>query len=104
MKKLLFLTAIMACFALLIGQMAVAAENGANLFKTHCAGCHGQKAERSVGGTDPIGGKPSADIDKMLHGFKAGTFGGPMKGTMENVVRNLDDAQMKALSDYVSTL
>ena len=98
MKRILGIISSMACLVLLMGQMTVAAEDGAAVFKRQCAGCHGQKAERSTGGTQAIHGQ---DIQKMLIGYKDGSFGGKQKATMQNVVKKLSGDDIKAVSDFV---
>jgi len=78
--------------------------DGAKLFVT-CAGCHGAKAEKkALGASQVIGGWDAKKIEDALHGYKAGTYGGAMKGVMAGQVAKLDDAKIKALAEYISTL
>lgn len=44
------------------------------------------------------------EIAKMLEGYKAGTFGGPMKGIMKGQVATYSDADIKAVSAYIAGL
>lgn len=84
---------------------AVAADDGAVLFETHCQACHGPDAGRPpVPGITPIKGRSSDELLKMLNGFKDGTFGGAEKQVMEGVVKPLSEDQLKTLADYVSKL
>ena len=72
---------------------------------TVCAGCHGQKAEKKALGTSKvIGGWDAAKIENALKGYKAGTYGGAMKGVMQGQAAKLDDAKIKAVAEYISTL
>jgi cytochrome c553 len=97
MKKILVL-------ASLLFATSIFAADGATLFKT-CATCHGAKAEKAaLNKSQVIGGWDAAKIEAALHGYKAGTYGGPLKGTMAAQVKNLDDASIKALASYISSL
>ena len=103
MKKILVAFSAIVC--LFSFSTAFAAEDAAGLYKSHCQGCHGADGSRSpASGVAPIGGQRSADILKMLNGYKAGTYGGQRKQTMEGVAERLSDEQMKSVSDYVSKL
>ena len=103
MRKILIpLSAVLAlgCFS-----VAFAADDAAALFKTQCQSCHGADGGRAPApGVDPIKGQSAADLLKKLDGYKDGTFGGPRKQLMENVVKRLPDDQLKVLADYAATL
>ena len=43
------------------------------------------------------------DIVNALEGYKKGTYGGPMKGTMKAQVAPLSDADIKALAEHISS-
>ena len=87
-----------------LGALSLAMANGAALYKK-CAGCHGQKAEKkALGRSAIIQGWDSVKIANSLTGYKDGTYGGPMKGVMKGQVAGLDDAKIKALSDYIAGL
>ena len=78
--------------------------DGKALFTT-CAGCHGQKGEKkALGMSQVIGGWDAAKTENALKGYKAGTYGGAMKGVMQGQAAKLDDAKIKALAQYISTL
>jgi cytochrome c553 len=51
-----------------------------------------------------IQGWSQEKILAALHGYKDGTYGGAMKGIMKGQALKLDDAQMKALAQYISKL
>jgi cytochrome c553 len=83
---------------------AVAGADGAAIFKK-CSACHGAKAEKkALGASQVIGGWDAAKIEAALHGYKAGTYGGPMKGVMKGQVASMSDADIKAVAEYISTL
>ncbi len=98
MKKVLL--AALAVFAL----NAMAADNGATLFK-QCAGCHGANAQKkALGRSEVINTWKSGKIESALNGYKAGTFGGAMKGIMKGQASRLNEKQIKILAKYIPTL
>jgi len=81
---------------------ASAPADPAKLF-AKCAGCHGQKAEKSaLGKSQVIAGWEPSKIKDALHGYKNGTYGGAMKGLMKGQVAPLSDADIDALANYIS--
>ncbi len=97
MKKIFVLASVL--FA-----TSIFAADGATLFKT-CATCHGAKAEKqALNKSQVIAGWSADKISAALHGYKDGTYGGPLKATMGAQVKNLDDASIKALADYISAI
>jgi len=70
-----------------------------------CSACHGAHAEKSaLNKSKVIQGWSQEKILAALHGYKDGTYGGAMKGIMKGQALKLDDAQMKALAQYISKL
>lgn len=97
MKKNLFL-------ATLLCASSIFAADGETLFKT-CVACHGAKAEKSaLNKSQIIAGWSSDKIVAALSGYKDGTYGGPLKGTMTAQVKNLSLDDMKVLATYISTI
>ncbi len=84
---------------------AAPAADGAALY-TACGACHGVDGKTAaLGKSAVIAGQSATDLESKMKGYKAGTIdttgnGALMKGQMAN----LDDAQMKALADYISKL
>jgi len=98
MKKLL----LIALAGLAINAMA--ASDGATLFKS-CAGCHGAQAEKhALGKSHVINEWKSDKIESALNGYKAGTYGGAMKGIMKSQAGRLSEDQIKILAKYIPTL
>ena len=86
---------------------AVAAATGADGAAAYkkCAACHGAKAEKkALGASKIIAGWDAAKVEEALNGYKAGTYGGGMKGVMKGQVASMSDADIKAVSAYISTL
>jgi len=67
-----------------------------------CAGCHGANGEKkALGKSKIIKDLSKADIVAALHGYKDGTYGGPMKGLMKGQVASLSDADITAISEKI---
>ncbi|RLA82115.1 MAG: cytochrome c [Epsilonproteobacteria bacterium] len=97
MKKLALVLAFAAASSLF-------AADGAALYKK-CIACHGVKAEKkALNKGQIIQGWDAAKIEASLKGYKAGTYGGAMKGLMKGQVASYDDAKIAAVAKYISTL
>jgi len=93
MKKIV-LTSIVALAA---GTVLMAGVNAAG-----CKGCHGQNFEKKALGKSAIVSNMTHDeIATALKGYKAGTFGGAMKGVMKGQVAKYSDADLEAFSKTV---
>ncbi|HIC44457.1 MAG TPA: c-type cytochrome [Sulfurimonas sp.] len=67
-----------------------------------CAGCHGAHGEKkALGKSKVISEMSKADIVSALHGYKDGSYGGPMKGLMKGQVASLSDADMTAIAEKI---
>ena len=98
MKKLVIATLVTA------GALSLMAADGKAL-SAKCAGCHGADFGKKALGVSKIVKNLSKDeIVKALEGYKAGTFGGPMKGVMKGQVASYSDEQIKAVADYITSL
>lgn len=97
MKKILIFAAMLCVSSLL-------ANEGESLYKT-CATCHGAKGDKAaLNKSQIIAGWSVENTIAALTGYKNGTYGGPLKGTMAGQVKNLDDAKIAALAQYISKL
>lgn len=99
MKKLALALTLLLAFA---ASTALAAEDGKTLY-AKCAGCHGADGSKAVM-SKALKGQSSDAIVKAMQGYKAKTFGGSKKATMENLASRMSDAEFKALGDYISKL
>ena len=79
-------------------------QTGDAIFKS-CSACHGNNAEKkALGKSQVIKGWESTKIINALNGYKAGTYGGAMKGLMKGQVLKLSDADIKEVAGYISKL
>lgn len=93
MKKVLML--------MILGVSALVAADGAKLYGAKCAECHGADGKDvAIAGKAIIGG---GTLTK-LNGYKAGTFGGAQKETMQASITGISDEELKAIAAYVDTL
>lgn len=78
--------------------------DGATIFKA-CASCHGVNAEKkALNKSQIIQGWEASKIVTALHGYKDGSYGGPMKGIMKPQASKLSDAEIDAVAKYISGL
>jgi len=82
---------------LVLGVAAFAAVNlGA------CKGCHGAHFEKhALGKSKVVNDMTKAEVITALLGYKAGTYGGPMKGLMKGQVAKYSDADLKAAAQTI---
>jgi len=67
-----------------------------------CAGCHGVHFEKhALGKSLIVKDMTHAEIATALKGYKAGTFGGPMKGVMKGQVGRYSDAELEAFAQTI---
>ncbi|WP_331775618.1 c-type cytochrome [Sulfurospirillum sp. 1612] len=93
MKKVILasVVALGASTALMAGVNAAA-----------CKACHGQNWEKhALGKSVIVKDLTHAQIAEGLKGYKAGTFGGAMKGIMKGQVAKYTDAELEAFSKTI---
>ncbi len=67
-----------------------------------CAACHGANFEKhAMGKSKVVKDMSHADIAAALKGYKAGTYGGPMKGVMKGQVGRYSDADLEAFAQTI---
>nr|WP_304546376.1 c-type cytochrome [Sulfurimonas sp. hsl 1-7] len=70
-----------------------------------CIACHGQNGEKAaLGKSQIIKGWSSEKVMTAFHGYKAGTYGGAMKGVMKSQIANFSEDELKALASHISKL
>ena len=64
-----------------------------------CKGCHGADfGKKAMGKSKVVKDMSKADIAKALKGYKAGTYGGAMKGLMKGQVAKYSDKDLDAMA------
>ena len=96
----LALTLGLAAAAFASGPEAV---EGKALYTAKCQSCHGADGSKAMM-SKPVKGLKEDAVAKAMNGYKAKTYGGAKKATMENLASRLSDADIKALAAYISTL
>lgn len=67
-----------------------------------CKGCHGPHFEKhALGKSKIVKDLTHAEIATALKGYKAGTYGGPMKGLMKGQVAKYSDADLEAFAHTI---
>ncbi|SNR98530.1 Cytochrome C oxidase, cbb3-type, subunit III [Humidesulfovibrio mexicanus] len=100
MKTLALSMTLLLAFAL---STALAAEDGKALYTAKCQSCHGADGAKATM-SKPLKGQSAQAVVKAMEGYKAKTFGGAKKATMENLASRLSDEQFKALGEYIAKL
>ena len=85
-----------------IATLALVSAASAAVNSHACMGCHGAHFEKKALGKSKIVANLShAEIATALKGYKAGTFGGPMKGVMKGQVAKYSDADLDAFAQTI---
>jgi len=101
MKKLPLALAL--ALSLALGATAALAEDGQALYTAKCASCHGADGTKAVM-SKPLKGLSAEATVKAMEGYKAKTYGGSKKATMENLASRLSSEEIKALAAHVGKL
>jgi len=95
MKKIVLTAIFAAATAASLSAASIAA----------CAGCHGASFEKAaLGKSQIVKGWDAAKIEASLNGYKAGTYGGPMKGVMAGQVAKLSEADIKDIATQIAAM
>lgn len=93
-KLTILVLAIAIVLFIALPNLSWAAEDGAALYKAKCAMCHGPDAAGKPAMKAPaVKGKTAADVSKAMENPKH-----------TSVKKSLNEAQLKAIGDYLSTL
>jgi len=79
-----------------------AADDGAALYKTKCAGCHGAKGEGKPAIKAPTLKGTSMELNQIAEHLTKGESGS--KAPHNKGIAGLNDGQAKAIAEYVKTL
>jgi len=84
---------------------ATAPKKDGKALYSRCISCHGAKAEKkALNVSAVIKGWSEEKVLESLKGYKEGTYGGAMKSIMSGQVSSLNESELKALANYISTL
>ena len=93
MKKIVITTLV---------TLGLASTLTAGVIAGKCVGCHGADwSKKAMGKSKVVSNMTHADIAAALKGYKAGTYGGPMKGLMKGQVASYSDADLDAFAATV---
>jgi len=86
-----------------LAAVAVASTSAFAAGTAACKGCHGQNFEKKAMNVSKVVKDMSKeDIVTALKGYKAGTYGGNMKGIMAGQVKALDDAAIEVIASEIA--
>ena len=95
MKKIVLTAIFAAATAASLSAASIAA----------CASCHGANFDKpALGKSQIVKGWDEAKIVASLSGYKAGTYGGAMKGVMLGQVKNLTDADIADIAKQIAAM
>jgi cytochrome c len=100
MKRILVLS--LATMFLIGSSVSWAADDGASLYKTKCAGCHGASGEGKPAMKAPALKGTSLEADQIAAHITKGESGS--KAPHNKGIAGLNDEQAKAIADWVKTL
>jgi cytochrome c len=88
----------------ILGMTALlAAADGAALYKSQCASCHGMNGEKkALNKSQIIKDFSKEQIVTALKGYKDGSYGGAMKTIMKGQVAKLSDADITAIAEALA--
>jgi cytochrome c553 len=75
--------------------------DGAQLFKSKCSACHGENGEGKPAANIPAVKGASMSVDALVKYLTKGKSGNKVHS---NPINGLDEAQAKAVAEYVKTL
>ena len=87
---------------IVIATLALVTAASAAVNGKACAACHGADwSKHAMGKSKVVSEMSHADIAASLKGYKAGTYGGPMKGVMKGQVGRYSEADLDAFSQTI---
>lgn len=90
-------------FGLIVAATALLAADGAEVYKSKCFSCHGEKAAKpALNKSQVIAGWDAAKTIASVNGYKNGE-GGPMKSVMKPIASGLSDEDLKAVAATIAS-
>jgi mono/diheme cytochrome c family protein len=100
MKSICFLAALILLIAAPLSILA--ADEGAEIYKSKCSACHGEKGEGKPAMKMPAIKGTKLTVDQMVEYLTKGQAG--KRPPHNNPVNGVGDDQAKAVAEYVKTL
>lgn len=88
---------------LALSGVSLAGADGKAVYEAKCKSCHGADGSKALL-SKPVKGLKAPDVEKMMAGYKAKTYGGSKKATMENLASAMSAEDIKAVAAYIGTL
>lgn len=89
--------------SLAFSGVSLAGADGKGIYEAKCRSCHGADGSKALL-SKPVKGLKAADVERMMAGYKAKTYGGAKKATMENLASVMGEEDVKAVAAYIGTL
>ncbi|MDP2847493.1 MAG: c-type cytochrome [Humidesulfovibrio sp.] len=102
MKRIASIPALALAMTLALAATALA-DDGQAVYAAKCQSCHGADGSKSLM-SKPVKGLKAEALVAAMKGYKAKTYGGSKKATMENLAAQMSDEDIKAVAAYVGTL
>lgn len=102
MKRIASIPALALAMTLALAATALA-DDGQAVYAAKCQSCHGADGSKSLM-SKPVKGLKAEAVVAAMKGYKAKTYGGSKKATMENLAAQMSDEDIKAVAAYVGTL
>ncbi|MGG7074300.1 c-type cytochrome [Campylobacter sp. 9BO] len=75
---------------------------GKEIYDAKCASCHGEQAEKRVGGIKPLKDQSAEDIEDAMVSYRSNTeFGGSMRSVMQNIAKTASNNDLGAIIAYL---
>ncbi len=90
----------------LVASPVMAAPDGAKLYaEKTCNACHGAKADKPLMPNYPkLAGQNAAYAEQQMKDIKSGARNNGQTAAMKGVMHLVDDAEIKAISEYLAKL
>jgi cytochrome c553 len=92
----------LVAISLIASLASWAADNGAALYKTKCAGCHGTSGEGKPAMKAPALQGTSLNVNQLVEHITKGESGS--KPPHNKGISGLDDEKAKAIAEFIKTL
>ena len=92
--------------AAVIAAPAIAAPDGATLYQEKtCWSCHGKDGKKTLTPAFPkVAGQNAAYAEQQMKDIKSGARANGQSAAMKGVMELVNDAEIKALADYLSKM